>query len=188
MNKKSVLSSTKIIMFVFTILCTLLLYGCGRTDNLESEGKPVLKTITKDLSDNTTNYCVIYDDGIIKETDSFVADNTEFLYAVLSDYASKVENGKVVVTLKATYLTDSNGHQVETDETVKALMQAIADVSEHDILFVSILIDDGNYYAFVKLNVNWWTPCLLYDYDADAGKLTELYCWDNVDLTGIALK
>lgn len=86
MNKKSVLSSTKIIMFVFTILCTLLLYGCGRTDNLESEGKPVLKTITKDLSDNTTNYSVIYDNGEIKEADFFVADDSEFLYAAYYDF------------------------------------------------------------------------------------------------------
>ncbi|MBR1571355.1 MAG: hypothetical protein IJ655_01295 [Lachnospiraceae bacterium] len=46
----------------------------------------------------------------MKETDSFTADEAEFLYADADDFASAVENGKVVVELKATKMIDSEGN------------------------------------------------------------------------------
>ncbi|MBQ3781945.1 MAG: hypothetical protein II838_00700 [Lachnospiraceae bacterium] len=42
----------------------------------------------------------------MKETDPFTADEAEFLYADADDFASAVENGKVVVELKATKMID----------------------------------------------------------------------------------
>ena len=41
------------------------------------------------------------------------------------------------------------------------------------------------YFAFVKLNVNWWDPCTLYEYDG--GELRELAQWDNMRLLSVGL-
>ena len=177
---------TKKTLIAFVIVFILSLCGCGQKGYSQS-GNPLIKTITTDLSDNSTNYSVIYDNGEIKEADFFVADDSEFLYATYYNFVSRIENGKIVVELKGTRITDSKGNSVEADETVKMLMQELADESEHDLLSVTVIIDNGNYYAFVKLNVNWCTPCILYRYDIGSGKLIELFCWDNVELTGIAL-
>ena len=39
------------------------------------------------------------------------------------------------------------------------------------------------YFAFVKLNVNWWDPCTLYEYEG--GEFRELAQWDNMRLLSI---
>ena len=36
---------------------------------------------------------MVYGNGVMKETDSFTADEAEFLYADADDFASAVENG-----------------------------------------------------------------------------------------------
>ncbi|MDY6243260.1 MAG: hypothetical protein SPL82_05130, partial [Lachnospiraceae bacterium] len=98
----------------------------------------------------------------MKETDSFTADEAEFLYADADDFASAVENGKVVVELKATKMIDSEGNEVEEDGTVKVIMQKLADEAEHDLSRMTVISDDGSYYTFVKYNVNWQNLCALY--------------------------
>lgn len=136
---------------------------------------------------NETVYSVVYGNGVMKETDSFTADEAEFLYADADDFASAVENGKVVVELKATKMIDSEGNEVEEDGTVKVIMQKLADEAEHDLSRMTVISDDGSYYTFVKYNVNWQNLCALYRYDGSEGKLTEVCRWDNVEMTGTAL-
>ena len=72
-------------------------------------------------------------------------------------------------------------------EIIKNLMQCVADTAEHDFFSVTIIIDDGKYFVFEELNVNWQSPCLLYQYDTDAGALQELSRWEDVKLQGISL-
>ena len=66
-------------------------------------------------------------------------------------------------------------------------MQSLADVSHNPLWNVHIIEDGDRYLAFVKRNVNWWTPCILYKYDAENNKAVKLYEWDDEDLQGIKL-
>ena len=59
---------------------------------------------------NETVYSVVYGNGVMKETDPFAADEAESLYADADDFAPAVENGKVVVELKAVKMIASEGN------------------------------------------------------------------------------
>ncbi|MBE6835507.1 MAG: hypothetical protein E7515_04570 [Ruminococcaceae bacterium] len=189
MNMKN--KSLKIIIIIFAVIITVGFSVFGwhiiknRLTDPSRQASPVLKAITRNRDDNKINYSVIYDSGNIAETEAFIPDKVVFLNAG-SNYVSKVENGKIIVTLDRTRLTDSNGNEVEPDETVKKLMKTLARESEHDILGAIIIIDGDNYYAFVEHNVNLCVPCHLYRYEKNEDTLTDLYCWNYVDLIGIA--
>jgi len=65
-----------------------------------------------------------------------------------------------------------------------AMMHAAADQIDHAIFDFQIIVVNGQRcFAFVKLNVNWWDPCTLYEYDG--GELRELCQWDNMRLLSI---
>ena len=79
---------------------------------------------------------------------------------------------------------DSVGNVVEPNETMIAMMHAAADQIDHAIFDFQIIVVNGQrYFAFVKLNVNWWDPCTLYEYEG--GELRELAQWDNMRLLSI---
>ena len=64
------------------------------------------------------------------------------------------------------------------------LMRAAAEQIDHAIFDFQIIVVNGQrYFAFVKLNVNWWDPCTLYEYEG--GELCELCQWDNMRLLSI---
>ena len=65
-----------------------------------------------------------------------------------------------------------------------AMMHAAADQIDHAIFDFQIIVVNGQrYFAFVKLNVNWWDPCTLYEYEG--GELRELAQWDNMRLLSV---
>ena len=66
-------------------------------------------------------------------------------------------------------------------------MQAVADTMKHDILQLTIIKVEDQMFAFVWLNVNWFSPCELYRYDTETKTLGLLCKWDNVDITGVAI-
>ena len=70
--------------------------------------------------------------------------------------------------------------------TGKAFFKAAADQIDHAIFDFQIIVVNGQrYFAFVKLNVNWWDPCTLYEYES--GALRELCQWDNMRLLSVGL-
>ncbi len=157
----------------------------GESDKVEA---PLLKAITVDKNNNALVYYDIFGNGVVKETIPFVPDDAKFLYADTDDFVSDTVNGKIIVELKDTKMSDEQDNEVEADDTVQEMMQKIADETEHDICGFTAIIDNDDYYAFVKHNVNWQDPCILYQYDISSGVFTELCRWDNVDMTGIAKK
>lgn len=168
-------------MLVLLIMLLSILGGCG------DQGNPVVKTITSKNGSSKTDYSIVYDNGKIGKTDEFEPDEATFLFVENGDFKSSMDDGKITVTLDTTELTDEDGNPYETDDTLMALMESVANNAEHDIFDVKIIIDGDRYFVFEKHNVNFWTPCVLYEYYPADSKLTELYKWDDVELTGIAL-
>jgi hypothetical protein len=51
------------------------------------------------------------------------------------------------------------------------------------------LIKDGSeYFVYIELNVNWWSPCTLYYYNQDTSKLVELYTFDDEQVTALKIR
>ena len=171
----------KLTMLFLLIMLLSVLEGC--TD----QGNPIIKTITSTKESSKTDYSIIYDSGKIAKTDKFDPDDATILSAENGDFISSMDDGKITVSLDKTDLTDVDGNPYEADDILMDLMKCVADNTEHDIFDVKIIIDGDRYYVFEKHNVNFWTPCVLYEYDPADSKLTELYKWDDVELTGIAL-
>ena len=165
------------------ILLAVMLTACG-------QASPVLKVIVQPERSDVENYeyLVVYDNEKTAATDLFVPDDVASYTAEFRAFVSAVENKRVVNTLESTILIDENGNKTDADEIMTAIMQTAADSIDHDIMEFTILVDGDRYFAFVKLNVNLWTPCILYEYDTATGDLVELYCWDSVDLLGISIK
>lgn len=172
----------RICSLLSVLVFLMFMTGCGK-----DAGEPVVRTITTKTGSSEKAYTLIYENGKGKETEEFPADDAVFLSADQEDFASEIKNGKITVRLNGTKLTDADGNSYDEDTIINALMQCVAGTAEHDLFSVTIIIDDGKYFVFEKLNVNWQSPCILYQYDTDAGALKELYRWEDVELQGISL-
>lgn len=170
------------------LACLLLipaLAACGQT---ASDEPPALQVMLQaETEENKTfEYWAVYADGSTAETEAFTPEDATIYTADYGDFVSDVVDNQVVNTLQATILTDQDGNQIQADDTLAQLMQTAADTIDHDIWQFQIIVTSDQTFAFVKLNVNWQSPCILYQYDATAATLTELCRWDGVDLVGIA--
>ena len=56
---------------------------------------------------------------------------------------------------------------------------------EHTLFDIRILDVSSEYFVFLKLNVNLHTPCELYYYNQQIGKLIELYSFNDRELLGL---
>ena len=146
----------------------------------------VLEAVTvRDGSGKKEYWARSWDGTAGRRTDSFEPDDAEVYTAPFDCFSVRVEDGRVVNTLVCTELTDEEENVVPADETMKAILRELAEVTEHMILEVRLFVDDGTYYAAVKENVNWSDPCRLYLWEADTGLLQLVFRWDNVTVAGI---
>ena len=67
------------------------------------------------------------------------------------------------------------------------IINAAADSIEHVIWKFKIFKDNDNYFAFIWLNVNWFSPCELYEYDINNQSIRQLCEWDEIDIVGISV-
>ena len=161
---------------------TVILGGCGTTTS-----NPIVKAITSKPGTDEKEYSIVYNNGKIEAASEFAPDEAIVLYADSDDFVANTENGKVIVRLENTKLTDDAGNPYDADDMMRTIMQSIADSVDHDIFDVCIIIDSGRYFVFEKHNVNIQTPCVLYEYDTTAKVLNELCHWEDADLIGISV-
>lgn len=173
----------RIYVFFVCIMMVAMLVSCG----YES---PVLKVMLQSAKSDEAayEYMAVYDNGKSSVIDAFDSDDAAFYTAESGDFASSIVNNTVINNLNSTLLIDDHGNKTNADEIMTAIMQSAADKINHDIIQFTIITDEDRYFAFVKLNVNWQSPCILYEYDAATSGLTELCRWDGVDLVGISIE
>lgn len=169
-------------VFIIASICIIAILLCSCSGKSSA---PVVNVVTVDNA-GTISYSSILDNGKLEEVEAFTADEVK-VYDVTNDFDYKSVKNLGFVSLKFSYLTDEDGNETQADDEQRKFMQALADISHHPLWNVQLIEDAGQYFAFVKLNVNWWTPCILYKYDADNNKAVKLYEWDDVDLQGIKL-
>lgn len=165
-------------------LCLLICSGCGK------QPVPVLNIALLEKHEDTATYAyyMVYDNGKAEKTAPFALDDTAEFYTTAYK-TSNMENIYIQprFSLQNTLLLDSDGEIIEADESTIELMQAVADTIRHDILQLTIIKVEDQMFAFVWLNVNWFSPCELYRYDTETKTLGLLCKWDNVDITGVAI-
>ena len=130
-------------------------------------------------------YETVYRSGKSRPSGVFVPDHTALYTADYADFDTSALRSHRVNTLVATTLYDSVGNIVEPNETMIAMMHAAEQIDHAIFDFQIIVVNGQRYFAFVKLNVNWWDPCTLYEYDN--GQLRALCQWDNMRLLSVGL-
>ena len=164
----------------FALCLALLLFIRSEPD------EPILHVALKSASEQDAAYVyeTVCASGKSCACDAFTPDACVFYTADYADFDTTALRAHRVNTLVSTTLYDSVGNTVEPDETMIDMMHAAADQIDHAIFDFQIIVVDGHrYFAFVKLNVNWQDPCVLYEYDG--GLLRELAQWDNMRLLSI---
>ena len=169
------------------LLCLAL--GLALFLSVRSEpDEPLLHVALKPAGEQDAAYVyeAVYASGKSRRCEAFTPDSCVFYTADYADFDTTARRTHLVNTLVATTLYDSVGNTVTPNETMIAMMRAAADQIDHAIFDFQIIVVNGQrYFAFVKLNVNWWDPCTLYEYDG--GELRELCQWDNMRLLSVGL-
>ena len=163
----------------FALCLALLLFIRSEPD------EPILHVALKSSGEQDAAY--VYETCPRRRAcDTFTPDACVFYTADYADFDTSALHSHRVNTLVATTLYDSVGNTVTPNETMLAMMHAAADQIDHAIFAFQIIVVNGQrYFAFVKLNVNWWDPCTLYEYES--GALRELCQWDNMRLLSVGL-
>lgn len=154
------------------ILALLLavMAGCA------ADPAPTVRVIVENRQTQEAEYWAL--GGRAKETDSFEADLPPVCTVNPMGLDTRAEGRVNYIHL------GMDGQPVE-NETYEAMVRTACGQIDHDIWEFQIIEDGGRYFAFIKLNVNWWTPCGLYEYAPETGTLTELKEWDDVNLIGL---
>lgn len=166
----------------FALCLALLLFVRSEPD------EPLLHVALKPAGEQDAAYVyeTVYTSGKSRRCNAFTPDTCVFYTADYADFDTTALRTHLVNTLVATTFYDSVGNVVEPDETMIAMMHAAADRIDHAIFgFQIIVVNRRHYFAFVRLNVNWQDPCVLYEYDG--GQLCELAQWDNMRPLSIGL-
>ena len=122
----------------------------------------------------------------IHSCDPFTADEATVYYVpseCFDAYIDRAQN-KVLNRLVSVAVTDGNGTPLEAPAVLPDIFAQIATL-EHTLFDIRILDVSSEYFVFLKLNVNLHTPCELYYYNQQIGKLIELYSFNDRELLGL---
>ena len=168
------------------LLCLAL--GLALFLSVRSEpDEPLLHVALKSSGEQDAAYVyeTVYASGKSRRCEAFTPDSAVFYTADYADFDTSALHSHRVNTLVATTLYDSAGNAVTPNETMIAMMHAAEQIDHAIFDFQIIVVNGQRYFAFVKLNVNWWDPCTLYEYDS--AQLRALCQWDNMRLLSVGL-
>lgn len=169
---------SKIVLFIMVIIM-FILSSCKTSKYL------LVNLILKSETSDEIEYVSVYPNKDSKKIDEFVSDDFQTYNADYGCFSSYISNNKVLNRLNEISLEESLGNDVD-DKVITRIFQEAGRL-EHDIWQFQIFKVDDNYFALVKLNVNWQSPCDFYEFDKTDGTLKLLKRFEGVDIIGISL-
>ena len=168
-------------IFCMVLVLSSLLIAC---DASEEVGIHVMveNEETKGLA-----YYAILEDQKVEAIDAFVSDEFQLYTASSDSCSSHMDKEGVLNQVNKMALEDLDGHIIINDKTMIDIFKAAEDI-EHDIWRFQIIQSGDRYFLLVKLNVNWQSPCDLYEFDVVNKKLKLLYSFDGINFIGLSLE
>ncbi len=173
------MKNKSIIVFI-AVSIMLILSSC------KSSKKEIISLITKSESSEEIEYVSIYSNGKAKKRDPFVTNDFQRYRADSRSFSSYMSNNTVLNKLNKILVEDSHGNIVSNDEIITGIFKSAASL-EHDIWEFQIFKVVDDYFALVKLNVNWQSPCDFYYYNKTDKTLKLLERFEGVDVIGLSL-
>lgn len=184
--KKQGLKCKKNIIGGFIIAPLLLLYGSfWLTFKDLNDFTNSIFVITQSNFNNEIKYYEVNDNKNIRVVDEFQSQVDE-IYTDDSCFDHTVEINKL--NFEKCEFEDKNKNIVETNELFKNILTNISKVEESWVSEVKILKTNEKYFVMTRLNVNLWTPYVLYEYNVNNNELKHIYTFSNEDVIGIKLK
>lgn len=183
----------KYILPIFLLIFMLFLNSCSYI-GLKPRGDIVINVIiTKETNvweqkdELDKKYYAVYSNGIYRETDIFNPDDVIEYYVGTETFSSEIVGNRIVNKVIKPTVRDNNGTLITPDDRILGIINAAANTIDHAIWDFKIIKDKDKYFAFIWLNVNWSSPCELYEYDIDNKSIHLLCEWDEVDIVGISV-
>ena len=143
--------------------------------------EPILYAVTQNRHSGETAYWALNADGKAIARPAFTPAPAQI--HTFRCFDSDIENRRVI--------NRRNDELSEADRAFLAL-HPIADRlldcaarEEHEIMSARVFLLEDSVYLQLDFNVNLWWPHRLYRYDPQADSLTELYCFDGLEVTGL---
>ena len=173
----------------FAILAALALMAVLAINIRNASDTPLLRVMLRPRGEEnaTCTYETVFASGKSRSSDEFTSDHIAIYTADYADFDFSLPHSDTLNRLVDTVLYNAHGEEIHPDKTMIAMMHAASQQIDHVIYDFQIVVDNERYFAFVKLNVNWWVPCVLYEFDLTTGELKELCTWNDMDLVGLAL-
>lgn len=173
---------SKIVVFIMLVIVLIIIFI---STSYKTSKYLLVNLITKDEMSDEIEYIAVYPNKDSKKIDKFVSDDFQTYNADHGCFTSYIDNNKVFNKLNKIALEESLGNDAD-EEIIKRIFQ-VASKLEHDIWQFQIFRVDDKYFALVKLNVNWQSPCDFYEFDKTNGSLNLLKRFEGVDIIGISL-
>ena len=145
-----------------------------------------IDVITKDETTNELKYVAIHKHGT-RTIEQFESEEMEIYYAEHGCFSSYIKDNKTYSKLVRIALQDKDETPIETDETIENIFKA-ADNYPSIIWRFQIIQVGEEYFALIKINANWMSPCDFVRYDKETQELRLLSSFDGVDIVGIRLR
>lgn len=177
---------------IFSILLILLFLGKQDSkqlyDQFDMDSDGLIQVCTQPAHRNDdktakTAYYAIADRKRFMPCDSFAADDAA-VYQVPNDCFEAYIDGKVLNRLVRVEIQDEHYRPCDQLPIMDDIFKQIA-LLEHELLTVRIFDISGEYFVYVELNVNLWTPCSLYYYHQERRELIQLYKFADQETKGI---
>ena len=136
-----------------------------------------------------TGWFALADGGRIRPVAPFETDPMAAYDAPPGCFESDIDRARnaIVNRLVRMELRDADGNEAPVDAQRARVLRRVAGL-EHDLLAVRLLETGGETFVYVELNVNLWSPCVLYWYDGEADRLVELCKWDACEVVGLRVR
>ena len=171
----------------------LFLNSCSYI-NLKPRGDIVINVITtketnewEEKDETDKKYYAVYSNGVYRETEKFIPNDVIEYYVGTETFSSEIVGNRIVNKVIKPTVRDNNDALINPDDRILGIINAAANSIEHDIWKFEIIKDKDKYFAFIWLNVNWSSPCELYEYDIENKSIHQLCEWDEVDIAGISV-
>ena len=175
-------NKSKIVVFIMLVIMLIIIFI---STSYKTSKYLLVNLITKSETSDEIEYVSLYPNNDSKKIDKFISDDFQTYNAEHGCFKSYITNNKVLNKLNKIALKESLGNDAD-EEIIKRIFQEASKL-EHDIWQFQIFRVDDKYFALVKLNVNWQSPCDFYEFDEIDGNLKLLKRFEGVDIIGISL-
>lgn len=179
-------------LFILSLLTVLMLTGCSSNEPeilFDEATEGIVSVILEDYNDGTIHFDTIGPNGQRQPTQSFESDPVEILIAYRDCFESYHNEEKRTFSnrLVRVDVHDGKDQRAEVTDPIRRIFELVERQVDHNILELRILRQGEHHFVTTDLNVNIFSPHVVYFYDPNADELIELYTYDATQVVGIKI-